>query len=831
MANPLARSIVVILALALLPGVCLAWGTLTDLLPMTRHESEQLQTLIKWYGVRTSQSLDEIQPRRGPHPTHQFIVKQAYMLLEKDPAYKDSPWKLPELTSVLNWDGIVRETGAGGRLSGMWERTSEGTGVAAPLAPAKDKIGGPSADAEITESGEWNPDYVAEYHYYNPWLKHGKAPEATGQCWGNLVKAMITGGDENAKAKAASHMGHYLTDAICPKHADMIGIKEDDLKELSGLADEWFAEHERTPTLTLPKWLESRRLDEALEIVIKASGAPRKSPYWRRVESNIGNRALLKPNTSWVRYTVDIGEPTLRNSVAGFLAALHERPPDKDLFRFYGFFDPFYYNGQLVMTYEKRGDWIARSIPQFGLVTAASEHLMWETNPAIGRYIATNVNKPIRGTRLDLSYVPLPFSADLLSTMQKKRHEAGMKAVSELVKKASLEQHGRSPSDDSGFRLESFEGALSKSVQYLFSALRASITAIRCDATYAYFPQEKQYRIYCDVGNVADETLQLKALRVSIARDGTLYSGSKWVKNISRSVAKDGRQRVILEISDERITESNPKFFVDVHGRYNETPDLGFWRGEVSERPARIIHGMSLPDFDRVKGALDLIICFDVTGSMGSSIHSVRENAITVLGQLKARIGDMRVALVSFRDVKDKDHQAFSVTPFSSNIEKVVATMRGWKAAGGGDIPEDQLQAIRLGLDLWGKAPPDSRKPTKIVVVITDAPPHDPDSFGNTQASIADYAERVDPAHIYPIIVGHDRLAHAKAAELARMTGGEVLTAKSGEEVASVFAAAVERAIMTHGETGAAPIPPSVMFYGGSILSAVGLLWFRWSLG
>ena len=284
-----------------------------------------------------------------------------------------------------------------------------------------------------------------------------------------------------------------------------------------------------------------------------------------------------------------------------------------------------------------------------------------------------------------------------------------------------------------------------------------------------------------------------------------------------------------IELSDKHITESAPQFIVDVFGRYKKTPDVGFWRGEASQRPPRIMHGLTLPAFDRVTGALDLAVCFDVTGSMGSSIDSVRADAITTLGKLKERLKDMRVALISFRDIKEDEENAFSVTPFSSNVEQVFSTMKGWKADGGGDAPEDQLQAISLALDMWdGKTDP--RKPTKIVVVITDAPPHDPDVHGNTQASIADYAERVDPAHIYPIIVGGNTAAHEKAAELAALTGGEVLSAKSGEEVATVLAQTVEKAVATHADTAPADLPPWLLFYGGLALATVGA-WWLWRGG
>jgi len=188
----------------------------------------------------------------------------------------------------------------------MWERSRPATGGDGLVA-----VGGPSADAEITADGKWNDDYVASKHYWNPWLGCGSALTATGSCYADLVKAIVNRRDENVKAKAASHMSHYLADAICSKHADMIELDIDDLTELTTKANLWFAEHDNNPRMKLTTWLASTRVTEALALIVKASRSSLGSPYWRRAE----------------------------------------RPRGKDLVRFYSFFGPFYYSGQLVMTY------------------------------------------------------------------------------------------------------------------------------------------------------------------------------------------------------------------------------------------------------------------------------------------------------------------------------------------------------------------------------------------------------------------------------------------------------------------------------------------------
>jgi Mg-chelatase subunit ChlD len=824
------------LTLVLLSGLGHPWGTLSEQLPMTDHERGQLEFLINHYGIgdeeQKNSTRGEIVPRQGPHPTHQLIVRQAYLLLQKDPAYQDSPWPLPRLDSVLAWDGIEREVGRTDGMNGMWERTRPGTDVAVRLAPAKGEVGGPSADAEITRDGRWNPSYDGAKHYWNPWLRSGSAPTAAGTCYATLIDALVYAGNENEKAHAVSHLTHYLADAMCPKHADVVALDGPTLRKLSRYADAWFREHADHSDMGINAWLASAQITQALDCIVQASGAGPNSPYWRRVNAEIVNRALFNPNESSMRPYPDVALPSLRAAVGAFLAVLHERPPEKDLVRFYDFFDPFYYNGQLLMEY---GGYSvpATATPNFALATPTGEHLMWETSPALVDYVGAamkNPDAPLPG--LEQPYIPLPAVEGLWKAEDKIRFSAYRKAMAEYVQQASVAWHGKTPDSREArrdFDRGSFREAFPLTVKYVFSALRACISALRCSATYAYFPEEHMFRVYCDITNVADEAAQIKEIRVSIPKGLKLESYAGWTTTLDSvcSVAKGKRRRVVVEVPQGELTDTTPQFYVEVFGRYEKTPDLGYVRSEVSMRPGRIMQGMSLPAFDRVTGPLDLAICFDVTGSMSSSINSVRNNAIDILTKLKQRLGDLRVALISFRDIKaDKD--VFTVTPFSSDIKGVIATMKSWQARGGGDEEEDQLAAIRKALDMWDKIKSDPRKPTKIVVVITDAPPHDPDVKGNTQQSIADYAERVDPAHIYPIIVGSNASAHAKAADLAKLTGGEVLTAKSGDEVAAVLMATVQKAIAAHSGESQKRLPPGALFYGGLGVIVIGAwLWRR----
>jgi hypothetical protein len=153
------------------------------------------------------------------------------------------------------------------------------------------------------------------------------------------------------------------------------------------------------------------------------------------------------------------------------------------------------------------------------------------------------------------------------------------------------------------------------------------------------------------------------------------------------------------------------------------------------------------------------------------------------------------------KEMDDRPH--FKLKTFSTDLEAGFAFLNGLTTGGGGDTPEDQLIGISRGLELWEKeGPTPSRVATKVIVVLTDAPGKSPDIKNNTWASIAKRCYDVDPAHIYPIIVGNDPTALEHAQILADKTGGKVLRATTGDVVAEAVLDAIDTATVTHGGGG-----------------------------
>lgn len=204
---------------------------------------------------------------------------------------------------------------------------------------------------------------------------------------------------------------------------------------------------------------------------------------------------------------------------------------------------------------------------------------------------------------------------------------------------------------------------------------------------------------------------------------------------------------------------------------------------------------------------LDLIVAFDLTASMGASIESMKRSTVDLVRRARAASPDFRLGLVTFRDSDADAADAFEVRPLGSvSATDLEAIMAGWEAKGGGDHPEDMAEALSRAIAMWEGEGSTARKPVKLVVVVTDAPGKWPDGFGNTRESIARRAFEVDPAHVYPVVVGENPEALADAERIAAATGGRMLRAEDGAGVADAVIAAVEGGVAAHAaEVGAAP--------------------------
>lgn len=174
------------------------------------------------------------------------------------------------------------------------------------------------------------------------------------------------------------------------------------------------------------------------------------------------------------------------------------------------------------------------------------------------------------------------------------------------------------------------------------------------------------------------------------------------------------------------------------------------------------------------KPKVDLVFAIDTTGSMGPYINGVKSAARGITSQL-FRLADARVALVDYKDLyascPGDGYAAHVDLPFSTDSAAFDTAVGTLSAAGGCDWPESVYSGLMAAIGLpWRDGV------IKAVIVMGDAPPHDPEPTTNfTRSSVSAAAIAVDPAAIYSININGDGSPYFE--DLASDTGGKTYPA------------------------------------------------------
>ena len=134
-----------------------------------------------------------------------------------------------------------------------------------------------------------------------------------------------------------------------------------------------------------------------------------------------------------------------------------------------------------------------------------------------------------------------------------------------------------------------------------------------------------------------------------------------------------------------------------------------------------------------MKYDVDIVMCIDATASMGPFLNLVKSQALHLYEDITQKmkekdkfIDELRVRVIAFRDYLADGAEAMVESSFfclpqeAAAFEKMV---REIQPKGGGDIPEDGLEALALAM----KSPWNTRSGNKrrqIIVVWTDAGTH-----------------------------------------------------------------------------------------------------------
>jgi hypothetical protein len=135
----------------------------------------------------------------------------------------------------------------------------------------------------------------------------------------------------------------------------------------------------------------------------------------------------------------------------------------------------------------------------------------------------------------------------------------------------------------------------------------------------------------------------------------------------------------------------------------------------------------------RMDYGVDLVFCIDATMSMDHILDTVKNNALNFYQDFKAemdrkhkRVAALRIRIVAFRDYYYDREKAMLVTGFFNlpeQAEEFRACINSIKADGGGDDPEDGLEALAFAMRSdWSSA---ATKRRHVMVVWSDEGTHE----------------------------------------------------------------------------------------------------------
>jgi hypothetical protein len=134
----------------------------------------------------------------------------------------------------------------------------------------------------------------------------------------------------------------------------------------------------------------------------------------------------------------------------------------------------------------------------------------------------------------------------------------------------------------------------------------------------------------------------------------------------------------------------------------------------------------------KLKYNVDIVFVIDSTGSMGHLVQIVKNNALDLHVKLaeamrkkQKTLNKVRVRLISFKDYVADQYPMLGTKFFSlpDEEEQMKAALQSIRAEGGGDDPEDALEALAHAIKSdWAKG---TDKGRQVIVLYTDTGAHD----------------------------------------------------------------------------------------------------------
>lgn len=164
----------------------------------------------------------------------------------------------------------------------------------------------------------------------------------------------------------------------------------------------------------------------------------------------------------------------------------------------------------------------------------------------------------------------------------------------------------------------------------------------------------------------------------------------------------------------------------------------GAYQGGVTDN-GQNVHPVNTQRSLSMDYTVDMVFCIDATGSMedfsggqNKIINMVKANAVSfysdftqLMNHKGKKVRQLRVRIVAFRDYLADGEHAMLVTNFfmlPQQAKEFEACINSIHADGGGDIPEDGLEALAYAIrSKWTE---EGTKKRQVIVVWTDASTH-----------------------------------------------------------------------------------------------------------
>ena len=216
---------------------------------------------------------------------------------------------------------------------------------------------------------------------------------------------------------------------------------------------------------------------------------------------------------------------------------------------------------------------------------------------------------------------------------------------------------------------------------------------------------------------------------------------------------------------------------------------------------------------------LDLVFVIDTTGSMWDDIAAVKVSATDIINLIDSKVAGYRLALVAYKDFpvwpygEPSDYPAMTRLSFTSDRTAAINAINALSAWGGADWQESVYSALiyaTLDPSVGGWRDGVSKQ----IILMGDAPPHDPEPFTDyTLQDFCDAAASVDPAIVQAIAIGGDTATEEAFSNIASGTNGKLFTAATADEVVEAVMDAIGEAIEPGPPTDT--IPPSIEILPG----------------